>query len=296
MKHEYALEFTNLSKNFGTVFAVKDLTFTVEPGKVTGLLGPNGSGKTTTLRTLLGLVKASAGTATIGGKAYISLDNAPQTVGAVLETNSFHPAHTARRHLRIQAAASGISPKKIDSVLEQVGMSDAADRKIGGYSLGMRQRLGLAAALLGDPQVLVMDEPINGLDPQGILWMRQLLKYLASEGRTVLISSHLLSEVEQTVENLVIINRGSLVYQGDISGLVKSKPVLIQSATPETLEALIKQSGHEYERTAEGFSVLGSSPEALGILARDAGIALSRLQYGEHGLEQSFFELIGGAQ
>jgi ABC-2 type transport system ATP-binding protein len=189
------IEITGLTKRFGAVTAVEDLSFTVAPGRVTGFLGPNGAGKTTTLRTLLGLERATAGTATIGGARYRDLPRPLETVGAALDA-AFHPGRTARNHLRVTATAGGIRPNRVAAVLAQVGMSEFADRRVGGFSLGMRQRLALATTLLGDPRVLVLDEPINGLDPEGIRWIRGFLRTLASEGRTVLVSSHLLSEVQ----------------------------------------------------------------------------------------------------
>ncbi len=200
MKSGIPIEITGLSKHFGAVTAVDDLSFTVEPGRVTGFLGPNGAGKTTTLRVLLGLVRPTAGTATFGGTVYRDLPRPLETVGAALEAD-FHPGRTARNHLKVYATAAGLPGARVQAVLEQVGISEFADRRVGGYSLGMRQRLSLAYTLLGDPGVLVLDEPVNGLDPEGIKWIRGFLRYLAAEGRTVLVSSHLLSEVQQSVDD-----------------------------------------------------------------------------------------------
>ena len=207
MKSGIPIEISGLSKRFGAVTAVDDLSFTVEPGRVTGFLGPNGAGKTTTLRVLLGLVRASAGTATFGGTPYRDLPRPLETVGAALDAN-FHPGRSARNHLKVYATAAGLPGSRVPVVLEQVGLAEFADRRVGGYSLGMRQRLSLAYTLLGDPGVLVLDEPINGLDPEGIKWIRGFLQRLAHEGRTVLVSSHLLSEVQQSVDDVVIISRG----------------------------------------------------------------------------------------
>ena len=213
------VEIRGLSKSFGPVRAVSDLNFTVEPGTVTGFLGPNGSGKTTTLRMLLGLLHPDAGTATIGGTPYAELAEPVRTVGAVLET-SFHPARSGRNHLRVYCRAAGLPVTRADEVLAQVGLTEAADRRAGGYSLGMRQRLALAAALLGDPAVLVLDEPANGLDPEGIQWLRGFLRHLAEQqGRTVLVSSHLLSEMEQTADRVVIVGAGRLVREGTLADL-----------------------------------------------------------------------------
>src|SRR5690606_29652604 len=197
-----AIQATNLTKRYGKTTAVDDLSFSVRPGEVTGFLGPNGAGKTTTLRMLLGLVKPTSGTATIGGTPYRDLARPLATVGTALEASSFHPGRTARNHLAVYASAAGIPQSRVDAVLAQVGLDQYGDRRVGGYSLGMRQRLGLAFALLGDPQVLVLDEPVNGLDPEGIRWIRNFLRSLAAEGRTVLISSHLLSEVQQSVDRV----------------------------------------------------------------------------------------------
>src|SRR6478752_764022 len=219
MPEGQVLEFSAVTKRFGAVTAVDGFTARVEPGLVTGFLGPNGAGKTTTLRVLLGLVRSTSGTATIGGVPYAKLKNPLQTVGAVLEASSFHPGRTAANHLKVYAQAAGLPASRVDDALGIVGLGDVAGRKVGGFSLGMRQRLGLAYALLGDPGVLVLDEPANGLDPEGIRWMRGFLRRLAAEGRTVLVSSHLLAEVQQTVDALLIISRGRLVFEGSIDDL-----------------------------------------------------------------------------
>jgi ABC-2 type transport system ATP-binding protein len=208
-----------LTKNYGSVRAVDDLSFSVQSGSVTGFLGPNGAGKTTTLRMLLGLVAPDAGTATINGRAYAALPAPLHEVGAVLEASSFHPGRTARSHLRIQALAAAVDPSRIDDVLELVQLSAAADRRVGGFSLGMRQRLGLATALLPDPEILILDEPANGLDPEGVHWLRGLLRGFAAEGGTVLLSSHMLAEAAQTVDSVVIIDRGRLVTQSALASL-----------------------------------------------------------------------------
>jgi ABC-2 type transport system ATP-binding protein len=208
-----------LTKHFGPVRAVEDLTFRVPPGTVTGFLGPNGAGKTTTLRMLLGLVRPSAGEALVGGRRYADLPQPRRTVGAVLEATGCHPGRRGRDHLRILAQVTGVPAGRVDEVLDQVGLADAADRRAGGYSLGMRQRLGLAAALLGDPPVLLLDEPANGLDPAGMAWLRGLLRDLAVGGRAVLVSSHVLSEVAQTVDQVVIIHEGRLRFAGPLGEL-----------------------------------------------------------------------------
>ncbi|ALG08829.1 ABC-2 type transport system ATP-binding protein [Kibdelosporangium phytohabitans] len=206
-----------LSKRFGAVEAVTDLSFTVRPGAVTGFLGPNGAGKTTTLRMILGLVTPTSGTATIDGGRYVDLPEPMKSVGAVLESTAFHPAHTARTHLRVLSTAAGIPSERVDGVLELVDLQHAAKRRVGGFSLGMRQRLAIASALLGDPPVLILDEPANGLDPEGIHWLRGFLRALAVDGRAVLVSSHVLTEMARTVDSVVVINHGKLLATGPIT-------------------------------------------------------------------------------
>jgi ABC-2 type transport system ATP-binding protein len=220
-----------LTKRYGQVTAVDGMTFAVEPGQVTGFLGPNGAGKTTTLRIILGLAAPTAGRALIDGRRYAELDRPRRAVGAVLETTGFHPGRTGRDHLRVLAAACGLPGERVAAVLGQVGLADAADRRVRGYSLGMRQRLGLAAALLGDPPVLILDEPGNGLDPAGLAELRDLLRDLAAEGRTILMSSHVLSEVAQTVDRVIIVAGGTLRYSGRLGELT--------GAGGETLEAAL---------------------------------------------------------
>ena len=209
----------NLTKRYGSVLGVDDLSFEVRPGQVTGFLGPNGSGKTTTLRILLGLASPSAGTATIGGLPYHQLPDPVRQVGAALDSNTFHPGRSAAQHLRIIATVSGLPRRRVDEVLGLTGLADVAGRRVGGFSLGMRQRLSLAGALLGDPGVLVFDEPLNGLDPDGIRWLRGLLRELAAQDRTVIVSSHLLSEVARTADEVVVLSRGRLVAQTPLADL-----------------------------------------------------------------------------
>jgi ABC-2 type transport system ATP-binding protein len=217
-----AIEVEGLSKRFGEVRAVDDLSFEVSAGRVTGFLGPNGSGKTTTLRMLLGLVSTGAGSATFGGRRYVDIEEPIRHVGAVLEATSFHPGRRARDHLKVVALASGISESQVDKSLDQVGLSDVANRRVGKFSLGMRQRLQLAIALLGEPEVLILDEPSNGLDPQGMQWLRNLIRRQAAIGHAVLISSHLLSEMEETVDDVVIVSQGKLVLQTPLEELSSS--------------------------------------------------------------------------
>lgn len=286
------IEFTRVGKRFGEVRAVDDLTFRVEPGRVTGFLGPNGAGKTTSLRILLGLVAASDGTATIGGRRYADLDRPAQTVGASLEA-AFHPGRSGRNHLRVLAAAAGIGRDRVEHVLHLVGMAPYADRRVGGYSLGMRQRLGLAAALLGDPGVLVLDEPINGLDPEGIRWIRGLLRALAAEGRTILVSSHLLSEVQQTVDDVVVIATGRLRYSGPLAGLATGGPVTVVDADDRTrLAAALEAEGHSVAVGDDGLQISGVEPGEVGRIALAAGVALRALGARRGGLEEEFLALV----
>nr|WP_042195401.1 ABC transporter ATP-binding protein [Kibdelosporangium sp. MJ126-NF4]CEL21985.1 ABC transporter, ATP-binding component [Kibdelosporangium sp. MJ126-NF4]CTQ92765.1 ABC transporter, ATP-binding component [Kibdelosporangium sp. MJ126-NF4] len=288
----------NLTKTFGQVLAVQNLSFTVEPGSVTGFLGPNGAGKTTTLRMLLGLVTPTAGHATINGRAFHHLGNPARVVGAVLEAQSFHPARTARNHLRVYAAAIGVSDQRADEVLHLVGLMDAANRGVGGFSMGMRQRLALATALLGDPQVLVLDEPSNGLDPEGIVWLRTFLQSFARQGRTVLVSSHLLSEIEQMVEQVVILSRGQTMYYGPLDQLRKSQQsrVVVRPADPQKLTTALQEAGHTtVEQLPEGvLSVPGAEPEQVGDLALAAGVAIYGMHAQQADLEQIFFHLTSG--
>lgn len=292
------LELAGLTKRFGAVSAVDDLSARIEPGQVTGFLGPNGAGKTTSLRMLLGLVRPTSGTATIGGKAFADLDSPLQTVGAALEASSFHPGRSAANHLKVYARAAGLPTSRIDHVLGLVGLADVAGRRVGGFSLGMRQRLGLATALLGDPGVLVLDEPSNGLDPEGIRWMRSLLRHLAEEGRTVLISSHLLAEVQQTVDALLIISRGRLVFQGGIEDLADPDEyaTVVDSPDRTALSQLLDGRGIDYQLLRNGFTIRHHEPVEIGALAAGAGIALSNLQSKGASLEDIFLELVSGTR
>ncbi len=236
------IEVSRLTKRYGKVTAVSDLTFTVEPGVVTGFLGPNGAGKTTTMRMLTGLVSPTSGTATIGGRPYAQLPRPSSTVGAVFDASAFHPGHTARDHLRVYAAMGGCPDSRVDELLDLLGLTEAADRRTQGFSTGMRQRLNLATALLGDPRVLLLDEPSNGLDPEGMLWLRGFLRRLADEERTVLISSHVLSEIQQLVDDVVVIRRGELVAAGPWSRLAGPPAVLVESPDADRLAAVLRDS------------------------------------------------------
>ncbi len=298
MPQGQVLEFSGLTKRFGAVSAVDGLTARVEPGLVTGFLGPNGAGKTTSLRMLLGLVRPTAGSATIGGRRYAEIERPLQTVGAALEASSFHPGRSAANHLKAYARAASLPLSRVDEVLGLVGLADVAGRRVGGYSLGMRQRLGLATALLGDPGVLVLDEPSNGLDPEGIRWMRSLLRHLAEEGRTVLISSHLLAEVQQTVDALLIISRGRLVFQGGTEDLADPDEysTVVDSPDREALSRLLDERGIEFQLLRNGFTIRHVEPLEIGTLAAGAGIVLSHLQSKGASLEDIFLELVSGVR
>ena len=292
------IEFNNISKTFGPVKAVTDLSFTVQPGRVTGFLGPNGAGKTTTLRMLLGLVTPTHGTATFGGIRYRDLPQPLATVGAALEAASFHPGRTARAHLGIYAIAAGLPKERIGAVLEKVGLAEFADRRVGGYSLGMRQRLGLAFTLLGDPGVLVLDEPINGLDPEGIKWIRGFLREMAAEGRTVLVSSHLLSEVQQSVDDVIIIARGALVHRGPLSSLDSHEVPLVVVDSPDraALAAALVAAGVQFSTGRSGLLAASTDPARLGHIAFLAGVELSVLHRQKSGLEDSFLALVSSSE
>ncbi len=288
----------NLTKQFGPVAAVQNLSFTVEPGSVTGFLGPNGAGKTTTLRMLLGLVTPTAGTGLINGRPFAQLGNPARVVGAVLEAQGFHPKRTARNHLRVYAAAIGVPDSRADQVLQLVGLGAAGDRKAGGYSLGMKQRLALATALLGDPQILVLDEPANGLDPEGIAWLRTFLQSYARSGRTVLISSHLLAEVEQTVDQVVIISRGQTMYHGPLDHLRDQQQgrVLVQPSDTGALVAALREDGiNGIEQLPDGrIAVTGVEARQVADTALKAGVSIYGIQEEKADLERLFFQLTNG--
>ncbi|MGO1539848.1 MAG: ABC transporter ATP-binding protein [Leucobacter sp.] len=288
------VEIAGLSKRFGAVQAVRDLSFTAKPGRVTGFLGPNGSGKTTALSILLGLTRADAGTATIGGHPYTQLERPALTVGASLSAN-FHPAHTGHAHLDITRRAIGAAASSVAEKLALVGLHDAGNRRIGGYSLGMRQRLALATALLGDPQVLVLDEPVNGLDPEGIRWIRQFLRHLANEGKTVLLSSHLLSEVQHSVDDAVVIREGELAYAGTLEGLRSGEERTVLVSTPNNpglANVLLASGAHVQGVRGDVMRVTGVDEETVGRVALGAGVPLTHLSVEESELEHIFLQLI----
>ena len=289
-----AITVEGLTKRFGDVLAVDQLSFQVDEGTVAGFLGPNGAGKTTTLRMLLGLVAPTSGTATIGGRRYRDLPDPARRVGAVLEAGGFHPGRSARDHLRILATAAGLPQGRVDQVLEQTGLAGAARRRVGGFSLGMRQRLGLAAALLGDPEVLVLDEPANGLDPEGVHWLRGLVRGLAAEGRTVLVSSHLLAEVAQTVDQVVIIDKGRLVTQAAMAELTAGvdRTVRVRTPQPEAMRDLLVARGATVSLDGPGQLVVGGvTTEQVGQAAAAGGVVLHEMRFERSNLEDVFLEL-----
>jgi ABC-2 type transport system ATP-binding protein len=288
----HAIEVSNLTKRFGDVLAVDDLSFTVDEGRIVGFLGPNGAGKTTTLRMLLGLVYPTAGSSTIFGTDYHHLNDPVHKVGAVLDGGMLHPGRTGRNHLRALAKAAGVSAARSDELLQLVALTDAANRRAGGYSLGMRQRLGLAAALLGDPRVLVLDEPANGLDPQGIRWLRDFLRSLAREGRAMLVSSHVLAEVSQTADDVVVINRGRSVAQGTLTELISRSGGGMRVAGPDVrrLRELLVADGADVSGDAD-IVVRDRSGEDIGRVIAQNQLVVSELTPVGSSLEEVFFEL-----
>jgi ABC-2 type transport system ATP-binding protein len=290
---------SGLTKQYKQVRAVDDLSFTVTPGRVTGFLGPNGAGKTTTLRMLLNLVQPTGGVATIGGKRYADLADPIQSVGAVLEASSAHKGRTGLNHLKVIAAAAGLPASRADEVMELVGLTTAAKRKFKGYSLGMRQRLGIAAAMLGDPTVLILDEPANGLDPEGIRWMRNLLQKLAGEGRTILVSSHLLSEMELLADDVVIIAAGKLIAQGTVGDITAKLggAQQVRVRTPQ-LPELLSALGDTVTAQVDGDAATLSGVEAadVGAAALRAGVVLHELVAHKADLEEVFLDLTAGKE
>ena len=287
------LNVDHLTKRYGSVTAVDGLSFEVGPGRVTGFLGPNGAGKTTTLRMLLGLTAPTSGTATINGVRYRDLPNPARTVGAALEADTFQPGRSAIEHLRILATAAGISRRRPAEVLDMVGLTEDARRRVGTYSLGMRQRLTLATTLLGDPGVLILDEPLNGLDPEGIRWMRDLLRHLAGEGRTVLVSSHLLAEAAQTVDDVVVISRGRLAAEGPVAELTAATSTTrIRTPDTELLMSVLARQGITAQIGAPGTDeVRGADPDRVARIAAAASVIVLELTRHSENLEELFFDL-----
>ncbi len=292
------LEVRSLSKRYGKTVAVDDLSFSVEAGSVTGFLGPNGAGKTTTMRALLGLVRPSSGEALVEGRPPAEMSEPLRTIGAALEATAFHPSRSGRNHLRVLAAAAGLPRSRVEEVLEMVELAGAADRRVKGYSLGMRQRLALAAALLGEPRILILDEPANGLDPQGMRWLRDLLREQAAGGRTVLVSSHLLAEIAQTAEELIVIRDGKLVVKASLEEFTSAevRETRVRAADPGALAEGLTARGATVARDGTAALVVrGRSAEEIGELALELGIALHELSPQRSSLEERFLELTGEA-
>jgi len=291
------VEVRELTKRYGSTTAVDGLSFTIRRGAITGFLGPNGAGKSTTLRALLGLVHPTAGDARVEGAPYAKLHDPLGTVGAVLESESFHPGRSGRNHLRVQAAAAGLPAERVDEVLATVELTDAARRRVGGYSLGMRQRLSVAGALLGKPRLLVLDEPANGLDPEGIRWLRTFLRAFAADGGTVLISSHVLPEVAQIVDEVVIIHRGRLVAQEPLEALTARSAagaVVVKSPEAARLHEALSRAGLEVVPVGDTELRVAGAAERVGEVAAAERIVLHELRTEGASLEEVFLELTGG--
>src|SRR3954464_10500961 len=292
------VEIRGLSKSFGDVAVVKNVSFDVEAGRVTGFLGPNGAGKSTTLRALLGLVRPSSGSATFDGVAYDELERPSARVGVVLEDASFHPGRTARNHLRVLAATGEVPASRVDEVLSAVGLDGAADRRVKGYSTGMRQRLAIAAALLGDPEVLILDEPTNGLDPPGIAWTRRLLREQAAGGRAVLVSSHVLAEVAQSVDDIVVIADGILRARGSLQQVLggDDEPASrVRAQDPVRMSRALERRGHRVQREGDVLLVLGATPEQVGEIASRERVPVLGLATRAKSLEEAFLALTGAS-
>jgi ABC-2 type transport system ATP-binding protein len=288
------LEFDGVTKRFGSLVAVDQLSFAVGAGTVVGFLGPNGAGKTTSLRVLLGLVKANAGSATVFGRRYRDLADPLRRVGAVLDGSNAHPGRTARTHLRIQAVAAKVAPARVDEMLDLVGLAQAADRRVREFSLGMRQRLGLAAALLPEPDVLILDEPANGLDPEGVRWLRSLLQDQARQGRTVLVSSHILAEVAQTVDTVVILNHGQLVTERSLAELVADAKPVVRVRTPKAEDLAAALAGDGAQATLvppDRLEITGATPEQVATLAAERSIPIYESSTEAPDLEDVFLRL-----
>jgi ABC-2 type transport system ATP-binding protein len=291
-----AVAVRGLTKRYGAQLAVDDLTFDVPTGRVVGFLGPNGAGKSTTLRMIIGLTAPTAGSATLFGTAFHDLDDPVRTVGSIVDGVDYHPGRRAIEELRISAAAAGLPRSRCDEVIEIVGLGDAARKRVGAYSLGMRQRLGIAQALLGDPRVLLLDEPANGLDPEGIHWVRALLRRLADEGRAVLVSSHLLGEVARLADEVLVIRRGRFVTQAPVEELTGAAGggVRVASVDDERLAAALRADGLEVDAGPDGLLVHGATTEDVGRAALAAGVVLTGLQPAVADLEEVFMELTAG--
>ena len=290
-----SIEVQALTKEYGTRRAVDDLTFTVLPGRVTGFLGPNGAGKSTTMRLVLGLDRPTSGTATIGGRAYPTLREPLRHVGALLDAQAAHGSRTARDHLRVLAVSNRVAVRRVDEVLEETGLASVARRRVKTYSLGMRQRLGIAAALLGDPEVVMLDEPSNGLDPEGIIWIRALLRRLAGQGRTVLVSSHLMNETASFADHLVVLGRGRLLADTPMREFIHARVeprVRVRTTDATALKAALDRHGHDAVEHEDGhWSVRHARVDDIGRIASQAGVPLLELAPEEATLEQAYLDL-----
>ncbi|MDK0518178.1 ATP-binding cassette domain-containing protein [Streptomyces sp. ML-6] len=293
------IDVQQLTKEYGANRAVDDLTFSVGPGRVTGFLGPNGAGKSTTMRLVLGLDRPTAGRATIGGRPYTTLDNPLRRVGALLDAQAAHGSRTARNHLRALAVSNGLGARRVEEVLEEAGLREVGGARIKTFSLGMRQRLGIAAALLGDPEVVMLDEPSNGLDPEGIIWIRELMKRLAREGRTVLVSSHLMNETSSFADHLVVLGRGRLLADLPMREFLESRSrprVRVRTTEPTRLRDILLRKGYEPARDGDGrWTVEGAKAGEIGALAAAEGIAVLELVDEQVTLEQAYLDLTADA-
>ncbi|MFD5051910.1 ATP-binding cassette domain-containing protein [Streptomyces tendae] len=285
----------NLTKEYGTRRAVDDLTFTVRPGRVTGFLGPNGAGKSTTMRLVLGLDRATSGTATVGGRAYTTLHEPLRHVGALLDADAAHGSRTARNHLRVLAASNRVPARRVDEVMEETGIASVARSRVKAFSLGMRQRLGIAAALLGDPEVVMLDEPSNGLDPEGIIWIRELLRRMAAEGRTVLVSSHLMNETASFADHLVVLGRGRLLADTPMRDFIDARVrprVRVRTPDATALKAALARHGHDAVEHDDGYwTVHHARVDDIGRIMSGAGVPLLELAADEGTLEQAYLDL-----
>lgn len=294
------IEATHLTKRYGQKTAVADVSFTLKPGLVTGFLGPNGAGKSTTMRMLMGLDRPTSGSITVQGRPYAELSNPLHVIGALLDAKGVHPGRTARSHLRALAATHGIAERRVNQVLETTGLESVAHKRVGGFSLGMGQRLGIAAALLGDPEVLVLDEPVNGLDPDGVLWVRHLVRGLAAEGRTVLLSSHLMSEMAQTVDHIIVLGRGAVIADAPIDQVIASgggaQAVRVRSPESIRLGELLRAHGARstQQSDTDELTLNGITAERVGEIAAAHGVVLHALTTDQASLEDAYLELTRG--
>ncbi|MFE0413742.1 ABC transporter ATP-binding protein [Streptomyces tendae] len=290
-----SIDVHNLTKEYGTRRAVDDLTFTVRPGRVTGFLGPNGAGKSTTMRLVLGLDRPTSGTATVGGRAYTTLHEPLRHVGALLDADAAHGSRTARNHLRVLAASNRVPARRVDEVMEETGIASVARRRVKTFSLGMRQRLGIAAALLGDPEVVILDEPSNGLDPEGIIWIRELLRRMAAEGRTVLVSSHLMNETASFADHLVVLGRGRLLADTPMRDFIDARVrprVRVRTSDATALKAALARHGHDAVEHDDGYwTVHHARVDDIGRIVSGAGVPVLELASDEGTLEQAYLDL-----